>query len=229
MLNFETGVGCGGSSQGCSSGRVCESTPDFCVKRGDSRPAFKISVEDCDGAVDISDENLVIEASMWFNAKLKTSVSSSSASISFADGLGFESVAVGDVVVAASPRSPEKMLVTGVDELGKTVTVQRGHDSTSAREWPKGTSLHVFRFVDEPAFAEVVMEEFEEVDGTVSERLAESFISFEWLPEHTSLPGCYLLEFKLTMMDGPSVAWTKRMPLSKEGFLINIVDSPTAN
>lgn len=228
MLNFDVGVGCGSQGSDCL-GSGCEAPPDFCIKRGDSRPSYKVSMEDCDGAVDISDENLVIDASMWFDAKLKSAVDSSSSTISFADNIGLERVAIGDVVVVLSPRSVERMLVLGVDESAKVVSVERGYGSTTPRDWPKGSGVCVFRFIDEPAEAEVVLEQFEEVDGTVSERLAESFAVFNWRPEHTSVPGCYWLEFKFTMMDGSSIAWTKRVPLSRRGFLVNIVDTPTNN
>lgn len=228
MLNFEVGVGCGGQGSGCL-GSGCESPPDFCIKRGDSRPSYRVSVEDCDGAVDISDENLVIDASMWFDARLKSALDPSSSSISFADNIGFERVSVGDVVVASSPRNAERMLVLGIDESARTVEVERGYASTTVQEWPRGSSLCVFRFVDEPAEAEAVLEQFEEVDGTLSERLSESFVVFNWKPEHTSVPGCYWLEFKFTMMDGSSVAWTKKVPLSRRGFLVNVVDTPTNN
>ena len=40
------------------------------------------------------------------------------------------------------------------------------------------------------------------------------------------MPGCYMFEFKLTMMSGSSISWVKKTPLDREGFLINIVDSP---
>jgi hypothetical protein len=49
---------------------------------------------------------------------------------------------------------------------------------------------------------------------------------FELLKEHTLLPGCFLLEFRLTMMEETSIAWAKKVPLSSEGYVINIVDSP---
>ena len=228
MLNFDIGVGCGGSSGDCAQSG-CKSTPDFCIKRGDTRPLVRVSVEDCDGAVDLSDENLVVEASMWFDAKLKAGISDSATSILFADNIGFEQVSVGDVVVVARPRSPEKMLVVGVDESAKAVVVERGRDSTSPSEWPKGTPLHVFSFINQLADVEMVMDEVESVDGTSSEVLSESFVSFPWQPSHTALPGCYMVEFKMTMMEGSSVAWTKRIPLSKDGFLVRVVDSATEN
>ena len=227
MLNFQVGVGCGQNSSGCQ-GSDCGSPPDFCIKRGDTRPSLKVSVEDCDGVVDLTDENLVLEASMWFKAKLKSALSPSETVLSFADNLGFDQVNVGDVILTDRPRSPERMLVTGINESAKTLTVERGHSSTDAQAWGRGSALRIFRIVDHPAQIESVFEQVESLDGTVSEELVDTFMVLDWQPEHTSLPGCYWIEFRLTMMDGTSIAWTKKMPLSSEGYLVRVVDSPNS-
>lgn len=229
VKDFELGVGCQGSGYACSNSNNCESVSDFCIKRGDTRPSFRVSVEDCDGVVDLTDENLVLDASMWFRAKLKSDLSSVSSTVSFADNLGFNQVLVGDIVVVDRPRNPEKMLVLSIDEASKTVTVERGYDSTVAESWPKGNPLRIFRFIDHPAEIHSVFEEREAVDGSFSEELSDTFMVFDWQLNHTSMPGCYLLEFKLTMMDGESISWVKRTPLSKEGFAINIMESPAVN
>lgn len=226
MRNFEVGVGCNQSTSGCS-GSDCASAPDFCIKRGDSKPSFKVSVEDCDGVVDLTDNNLVLEANMWFDAKLKVSLDPSSPHLSFADNSGFDQVMVGDVILTGRLRNPEKMLVVSIDESSKSIQVERGHQSTAADNWPKGTPLRIFRFFDQPAEIQSFFEEVEGLDGSVSEQLSDTFMVFNWSPSHTSLPGCYWLEFKLIMMEGTSILWTKKTPLSKDGFLIRIVDSPS--
>lgn len=227
MLNFEVGVGCTQNLQGCKGGSTCDSTPDFCIKRGDTRPSFKVSVEDCDGVVDLTDENLVLEASMWFKSKLKLAVSSSETTLSFADNIGFDQVSVGDLIILDMPRNPEQMLVSSINESSKTIQVQRGYNSTSTSAWPKGNLLRVFRFIDLPAKIESVFEEISSLDGSTSEQLVDTFMVLDWEPPHTSLAGCYLLEFRLTMLDGSSISWTKKTPLSKEGFLVRVADSPT--
>jgi hypothetical protein len=226
MKDFEVGVGCGQSTSGCSNSN-CESAPDFCIKRGDTKPSFKVSMEDCDGVVDLTDENLLLDANMWFKARLKSSIDSSSSVISFADSVGFDQVSVGDIVLTDRTRNPEKMLVSSIDESAKTVTVQRGYESTSPDDWSKGTLLRIFKFVNEPAEIQSVFEQVENLEGTVAEELSDTFMVFNWNSPHTSMPGCYWLEFKLIMMSESSVLWVKRMPLSKEGFMIRIVDSPS--
>jgi len=226
MYNADLGVGCNSSSDGCQSGG-CSKTPDLCMKRHDTRPSLKISMEDCDGVVDLTDENLVLEASMWFDAKIKSAIDESSEVISFADGVGFDQVLVGDVIVMDRVRSPERMLVAGIDESSKLISVERAYDGTSASSWPKGNALRAFRFMDASAAIESVYEDVTQVDGTTANELTETFLVFDWYANHTSMPGCYWLEFKLIMMSGQEVEWVKRLPLSSDGFLVSILDSPT--
>lgn len=236
MLNAEIGVGCGGSADGCGGSGDCLKAPDFCIKRHDTRPSFKISVSDCDGVLDLTDENLALEASMWFEAKLKSNISNSATTIQFADNVGFDQISIGDVIVTSHPRNSEKMLVTAIDENVKSVSVQRGYSSTPSippmsQNWPKGTALKIFRFIDEPSEIESVFGDVTNLDGTTMNELLETFLVFNWEDVHTGLPGCYKMEFKL-MRISPSTAeveWTKRFPLSSDGFFINVVDSATSN
>jgi len=234
MLNFDTGVGCGSKSVGCNDSGSCPAPPDFCIKRHDTRPSFRISMSDCDGPVDLTEDGIVLEASMWFVAKLKSAITTSSTEIRFADDVGFDSVKVGDVISTSKARSPEKMLVTAIDEASKTVDVTRGHAGTSPQDWAKGTGLNVFRFADAPAAVESVVETVESVEGSTSEELTDTLLVFEWSGDQTSMPGCYWFEFKIIKLSDSSssssseVEWVKRVPLSPEGFMVNIVDSPTS-
>jgi hypothetical protein len=229
MLNADLGVGCGSSTNDCNSGG-CPGVPDLCIKRHDTRPSFKISISDCDGVVDLTDENLVLEASMWFDAKLKTAIDDSDTTFKFADNIGFDQVIAGDVIVTGKSRSPEKMLVTAVDESEKSITVTRSHDGTTAQSWPRGTVLNVFRFVDESAEIQSYYEDVTSVDGAVANELTDTMLVYNWTTPQTSMPGCYWLEFKLVMIspETSDVEWTKRFPLASEGFIINVVDTPTS-
>lgn len=228
MLNADLGVGCGSAQSGCSNSGDCPKKPDLCIKRNDTRPSFKMSISDCEGVVDLTDENLVLEASMWFDTKTKTALTDSSTTVQFADNIGFEQVMVGDVIVTGSTRNPEKMSVFSVDEDQKTITVSRGHAGTTARQWPKGTQLHVFRFADQTAEIQSFYEDITNVDGSVASELSDTLLVFNWEPEHTEGPGCYWIEFKLARIspDTGDVEWTKKIPLESEGFMVNIIDSP---
>lgn len=232
MLNTEVGVGCGSVSSACGGSGDCPAPPDLCIKRHDTRPSLRISVSDCDGPTDLTEEGIIVEASMWFEAKLKSELTSSATELKFADNLGFQSVSAGDVISFYKSRSPEKMLVASVNEVDKTVQVVRAHGGTSARAWPKGAELAVFRFSDQPAQLESVFEESESLDGVVEESLVDTLLRFDWNPEHTAVPGCYWFEFKILKLShgvsSSSVDWVKRIPLSSNGFMVRIVDSPTS-
>lgn len=222
---------------GCPPG-VC---PDFVIRRHDTKPSFKVLIEDCDGPLDLT--GLVVESSMWALAKLKADITDATTQISFADGIGFEQVLAGDIIIAQRVRGPEKMLVTGFDEVAKTITVTRGHGGTTATAWKKGTVLRVFRFMSQAAATEMVTEDQTQVDGTVLEdQITESYLVYDWAPNDTCVPGCFWLEFKLMKMDpdlpapdpadpcniGEGVEWVRRFPVQGEGFLIKVEDSPTA-
>ena len=230
MLNADLGVGCGSAPSDCNSGD-CPGVPDLCIKRHDTRPSFKISISDCDGVVDLSDENLALEASMWFKAKLKPALDASDTEIQFADNVGFDQVMVGDVIVTGKSRSPEKMLVSSVDESSKSVTVTRGHEDTMPQSWPRGNVLNIFRFVDQSANIESYYEDVTGVDGTATNELTDTMLVYNWQTPQTSMPGCYWIEFKLIMVSPETgdVEWTKRMPLAAEGFIVNIIDTPTSS
>lgn len=231
MLNAEIGVGCGSTTGSCGNDGTCAETPDICIKRHDTRPSFRVAVSDCDGAIDLTDENLALEASMWFESKLKSQINDSANVIFFADNIGFNQVLVGDVIVMDRARNPEKMLVTGIDEVAKSVVVERAHGDTTASPWPKGNSLKVFRFTDAPAEIESVFSDVAQIDGVVSNELVDTFLVFNWSGNQTALSGCYRMEFKLAMIS-PSTGeleWTKRFPLNSHGFVINVVDSATTN
>ena len=239
---------------GCKSG-VC---PDFSIKRHDTKPPLKVSVEDCDGPFDLSDASLVTEVSMWANAKLRRELGEEDDYFQLADNIGFDQIMIGDIIVMDQVRVPEHMLVTNFDEVNKYVQVQRAYHGTLSRVWSKGAGLKIFRIMNAPASSEIVRDDIIQADGTtLKDQLIQSFLIYEWTADDTCLPGCYLLEFKLLKMQveeggllqvstpsvtpswtpsgidygcssGAGVEWVRRFPSDREGFLIQINDSPTA-
>lgn len=252
--------GCGGATYGTCAPSNCPDRfgcvpgvcPDFVIRRHDTVPAFKVNVEDCDGPMDLTD--LVVEASMWAKAKLKTAINTSAVYLSFADRIGFEQVMVGDIIVMDRVRMPEHMKVIGFDEANYQVMVERGANGTTPSAWAKGTPLRIMKMFSAPAASELVYEDRQELDGTVTKQvLTNSFLVYEWKPADTCLPGCYWLEFKLLKLLeepvdpepssdttltlspadygcklGTGVEWVRRFPVSGEGYLIKIENSPTA-
>lgn len=230
-INADLGIGCSSSTKCTDSATGCPEgiTPDFCIKRNDTAPPFKINLEDCDGVVDLTG-NYALEVNMWISAKLRKSINNSETIISFADNIGFEQIKQNDVLVMSRARNPEKMLITGFDEAEKTITVTRSYDGTTAQSWSKGSSLRVFRLVDEEAEIESIVEDVQKEDGTVVEnQLTATFLKYNWNEISTSLPGCYWLEFKLTQLneDLSEILSVRRFPSTGEGFLIRVIDSAT--
>lgn len=191
--------GCGQSAclskDGCPSGV----NPDFIIRRHDTKPPFKISVENCEGAMDL--RGLVVEVNMWALAKLKGSLDETSDYFRLADDIGFDQVMVGDIIVMDRVRMPERMLVTAFDENNKLIKVQRGYHGTTPSVWKKGSKMRIFRILNGVAESELIFEDKTDVDGTVNKDIiSESYLVYEWEPEDTCLPGCYWLEFKLIKM-----------------------------
>lgn len=231
-------------------------SPDFCIKRHDTMPPFRISVEDCDGPLDLTEENLVLEVNMWAKAKLRADIDDEIDYFRLADDIGFEQVMVGDIIIFDRIRRPEHMLVLGFDETNKLIQVQRGHNSTIPSAWDKGSPLRIFRILNATAEIETVLGDSIQEDGTTLEdQLLKTFLVYNWSANDTCLPGCYWIEFKLLKMSevsmmadvsitpsftpstfsaedfycgiGDGVEWVRRFPTG-EGFLIKIADSPTA-
>lgn len=248
-------MGCTANTTGCVDQFNCAdgSCPDFLIKRNDTKPEFKVKVEDCDGPIDLTD--LVLEASMWANGKLKTAMTPSVDYLSLADNIGFNQVMVGDVIVFSRPRQTEHMLVTAFDEDNYFIQVQRGYHGTTAQSWKKGQALKIIKFMNVPSTTLMNLEDVINTDGTTtSDVLTESFLVYNWQPTDTCLPGCYFLEFKLMKMAAPvaiaplsttpsfsnpslvdyhcglptNVEWIRRFPADSEGYKIKIYDSPTS-
>ncbi len=175
--------------------------PDFIIKRQDTMPIFKTLIEDCNGAMDLTDENLVVEVNIWFNAKLKYFLDSETDYFEFADGIGFEQAMVGDVIVMERSRLPERMLIIGFDENNKLVQVQRGYQNTNISSWKKGTKMKIFRTSGASASIESVLGDVLQEDGTtLSDQLLETYLNYEWSVKDTCTSGCFWLEFKLLKM-----------------------------
>jgi hypothetical protein len=223
-------LGCGCLDKfGCPPG-VC---PDFTVRRHDTKPPLRIEVTDCGQPMDLA--NRVLEINMWAKSKLKASILATDTQIAFADGIGFEQLIVGDTIIMERVRGPEHMLVTGFDEDAKTILVMRGWNGTTASAWKKGSSLRIFRVLNSPAETEMVFEDVEEIEGTISrDVLRASYFIYEWKPQDTCLPGCYYLEFKLIKMKDlsyflPGGHWTGLLHKDAAGnFLTGSVHSDSS-
>lgn len=215
--------------------------PDFTIKQHDTKPFFKVNVEEDSEPMDLT--GLVLEASMWANAKLKRDITEDDTSIALVADIGYYQILVDDIILMDRVRSPEYMKVTGFDEANKLVYVERGFNGSTPSEWKKGTVIKIFRIMNAPAVTEMVYDDIIELDGTKKcDVLIESYFVYEWNPNDTCVPGCFWFEFKLLKMVEGSVAipsttpmcsmgvgveWVRRFP-NCGSFLIKICQSPTA-
>jgi hypothetical protein len=223
--------------------------PDFEIKRHDTQPSFNLAVSDCEGPLDLT--NTVVEVSMWAKGKLKTAITSSTTEFSLADNIGFYQSLPGDIILVDRVRGPEMMLVIGHDEDANLIKVMRGYQGTSPGSYKRGTSLRLFRVLNGMGETKTVTETVDQIDGTKKDVLIESKLVYNWRPSDTCLPGCYYIEFKLLKMllletdanpylPVPSVAsigpcdmgygveWVRRFPVDRDGFVIRVFNSPTA-
>jgi hypothetical protein len=259
MACTSSGIGCSPQPQGCpgADGCIPGVCPDFTLRRHDTKPDFKVKIDDCDGPLDLTD--LILEATMWARGKLKSSMTINDTYFALADGIGFNQIMVGDIIIIDQARLPEKMLVTAFDEANRLIQVERGYHGSLVQSWKRGTSIRIMKFIGSPAKTEMIYQDVLEIDGTTTPNvLTDSFFVYEWGPNDTCLPGCYYLEFKLLKMLpspqlifqsssivpsfidpnltpsgfgcglGIGVDWVRRFPLDAEGFYIKIVDSPTS-
>lgn len=182
---------------------------DLILKQHDTLPPFIVSVTDCGGPLDL--EETIAEVSMWAKAKLKVNISNSEDLIQFADNRGFYQVHINDIIVMDHPRSPEQMLVIGIDEDNCKVQVQRGYNGSRNFSHKKGQSLKIFRILNAVAETHMIYEDIENIEGTVSKELIDSQLVYKWLEGNTCLPGDYYLEFKLLKMTEPSSLYYEPM------------------
>ncbi len=190
-------------SSGCPDKFGCPTDvrPDFQIKRHDTMPPFRVAVDDCDGALDLSDPTLVLEASMWAKAKFRKDVGKTDTYFAFADNIGFEQVMVNDIIVMDRVRLPEHMLVTGFDETNKLIQVQRGYHGTPTSTWKKGSGLRIFRVLNGTGSIQLIRQDVIDVTGvTLKDQLTDTFLVYDWKSNDTCLPGCYWFEFKLLKM-----------------------------
>ena len=196
------------------------------IRRNDTKPEFTVSVypQELDG--------VAVEASMWMKAKFGRAVAAGDTSIYLAGNLGFNQLAVGDMILVDRPRSAEQMLVVGFDEDAMTVIVERGYNETIPAAYKKGVGFRGFRVLNAVGSTEMVRQDIVRVDGTTDEQvLVESNALYGWSANDTAMPGCFYLELKLVALDDDgNPTWVRRYPDDgREGYLIKVIDSPTAD
>jgi hypothetical protein len=243
------------TSTNCGCNTTIAEMPIYVAKQHSTYPPFKVDVTDCNGEpYDLKD--LVVEAAMWTNARLKTAITITDDLIRFADNVGYNSVGTSSILHVSNGRDFERMTIVGFDDVNKVIQVNRGACDTTIRPWTKGTTVKILRFFNSPASSELTYHNRENVDGTVTQNvLQRSTLIYEWKPEDVCFVGKYYFEFKVLKMAilnnlnafdistisitpiseinyhcelGLGVEWARRFPNDKEGFVIEVTSSPTA-
>lgn len=223
-IDYGNSNGCGSCNSGCIDTLGChpDRTPDFVIRRHDTRPPFKVLVQECDGPMDI--RGLVVEVNMWALGNLKKSIEADTEYFALADNVGFSQVMLDDIIVMDRARTPEYMLVTGFDEDNNLIRVQRGYRGTTPGRWKRGAKLRIFRILNGVGQTELTYEDIREVDGTVQRGvLTQANLLYEFQPEDTCLPGCYWMEFKMLKMKDitlflPGGNWVGPIYLHDDGY-----------
>lgn len=187
----------------CASQDNCPSntSADLTLKRYDTSPSFRVEISDCDGALDLTDQNLIVEASMWFSTKLKKNISTSDTVVQFADKVGFNQILVGDKLIFQNVRKPETMTVVSIDESTNDITVSRADIPSS---WKKGSEIKVYRIKDASASIDTVTGDIiDETGATLTDQVIETDLVYNWDVNDTILPGCYYFEFNLVKLNPP--------------------------
>lgn len=208
MRNLQRGYSCNQCAGTCSDLFGCPPgvCPDFVIRRHDTKPDFRVLVEDCDGPIDLTSPDLILEVNMWAKANFKKDVSYLDTYFALAGNIGFEQVMIGDIIVVDRVRSSEKMLIVGFDETNKLIEVQRGYDNTMPSNWKKDTPIRMFRILNGTAGIESQTEDVEQLDGsTLTDQLVATYFIYEWQPNDTCVPGCFWMEFKLLKMTPTTV------------------------
>lgn len=219
-------MGCGTPRSSCPDENGCISglCPDLVVRQHDTKPPFKVKIEDCDGPLDLTD--LVLEATMWANGKLKTALNTNHTVLGMADNIGFNQIMVGDIILIDQARLPEKMLVIGFDEENRLVNVQRGYHGTLVQNWKKGAGVKIIKFTNATATTEMIYQDILNIDGTTTQDvLTDSFFVYEWNDGDTCLPGCYWLEFKLMKLVAAPFALNMQSVVPSDQIPSNLIPS----
>ena len=112
----------------CPDSLSCDICPDFIIRRHDTQPPFRVSVENCDGPIEL--EGSILEVNMWANGRLKNTMGAADTYSQLADIFWFLRRMIGDIIILDRVRQPEHMLVTGFDEDNYFIryNLQRGYN-----------------------------------------------------------------------------------------------------
>lgn len=195
---------------------------DYIIKRNDTFPPISYVVPDCEG-IDLSQEGLSVQVSMWANSNLASSLGSADTNIKFKNNYNISCVEINNHIIVKKYNSFEYLKVVSVNY--DSIEVLRAQLGSSARVWEKSNQLKIIKLFDVEGEKKISYNDSINLNGEKENNVSLQELIYNWGESDTSKPGEYFLEFKLIKNNGSTIEWSKKFPSKKEGIKIQIVDN----
>ncbi len=194
---------------------------DYTIKKNDTKPFIKYTIESCDDT-DLTEENLIITASMWADSNLKNKITTTDNYFELKNNYNLEAIKEEDYILIKKFNSSEYMLVESIDET--KINIQRAQLDSNAQNWSKNNEIKIIKFYEVEAEVDIEYNTSLNVNGEEETSASSQNLVYKWRDGDTSSPGVFFLEFKVSKIDGDQVLWTKKLPSHKEGISIKITN-----
>lgn len=254
-MSCQPNTKCGGclDRNGCPPG-VC---PDFVIRRHDTKPPFKVNVSDCDGPLDLTGLVVEFSMWAKAKLKVAIDDTSTFLSFADRIGFDQVMVGDILVLDRARNPEHMRVIGFDEDNYLVQVQRGIHGTTASAWKKGNGLRI-MKAFSLPASSEIVLQDILNLDGTTDKDQLTDSFLVYEWKPSNTCLAGCYWAEFKLLKLTeedvddhsdegadgitltltltpadygctlGTGVEWVRRFPVTGEGYLIKVEDSPTA-
>jgi hypothetical protein len=194
---------------------------DYTIKKNDTKPFIKYLIEKCED-IDLSEENLIITASMWADSTLKNKLTNIDEYLELKNNYNLESVKQGDYILIKKFNTSEHIVVSSIEET--KINIQRAQLDSIAQNWVKGNEIKIIKFYEVEAEKEIEYNTTLNVKGEEETLPSSQSLVYKWQDGDTSSSGVFFLEFKVSKIDGAETLWTKKIPSNKEGISIKITN-----
>lgn len=198
-----------------------ESNFDYIIKKNDTKPFIKYKIQDCDDT-DLTEDNLVVTASMWASSTLKNKIKINDTTLELKNNYNLEAVSSGDYLLVKKFNFSENMLVASLDNT--LIAVERAQLGSDAIDFDRGNQIKIIKFYEVEAEKELEYNTQLNINGEQTSELSSQSLVYTWSEGDTSSPGIFFLEFKVSKVVGSETLWTKKYPSNKEGISIKITN-----
>jgi uncharacterized membrane protein len=194
---------------------------DYTIKKNDTKPFIKYLIEKCED-IDLSEENLIITASMWADSTLKNKLTNIDEYLELKNNYNLEAVKQGDYILIKKFNTSEHVIVSSIEET--KINIQRAQLDSTAQNWIKGNEIKIIKFYEVEAEKEIEYNTSLNVKGEEETLPSSQNLIYKWQEGDTSSSGVFFLEFKVSKVDGEETLWIKKIPSHKEGISIKITN-----